>query len=198
MNRAVHPARLRTDDSAILVVDVQEKLLPKIDGAQAVVRNIGFLLDAAKTLNVPALATEQYPRGLGPTVPELASRLPSPLPEKLAFSCCAVPSVTETLRSQGRHNVLVVGIETHVCVLQTILDLLAADFRVFVAVDAVGSRYPIDHATALRRMEQAGVVLCTVETAVFEMTQAAGTPVFKTISALVQERMRLLSSQEKP
>jgi len=180
------------DDSAVLVVDVQEKLLPKIVDAPSLLRNIAFVLDACKLLDVPATATEQYPRGLGPTAPELASRLPSPLPEKLAFSSCAVPSIVAGFREAGRTNILVVGIEAHVCVLQTVLDLIAAEFRVFVAADAIGSRFAVDRDTALRRMELAGAIPCTVETAVFEWTRRAGTPTFKSISALVQERMRAM------
>lgn len=190
------PPRLAVDDTAVLVVDVQEKLMPKILGVEALVRNIAFLLDACKILGVPATATEQYPRGLGPTIPELASRLPSPLPEKLGFSCCAVPSVAAGFRAAGRSNVLVVGIEAHVCVLQTVLDLLAADFRVFVAVDAISGRFSLDQQVALRRVEQAGAVPVTVEAAVFEMTKQAGTPTFKAISALVQDRMKSMSSQD--
>jgi nicotinamidase-related amidase len=189
-----NPIRLRSATAAVLVVDVQEKLMPLIHQGQQVIRNIAFLLDACKVLGVPAMATEQYPRGLGPTVPELAQRLPPGLPEKLAFSCCAVPAVEAALRREGRTTVLVAGIETHVCVLQTVLDLLALDLNVMVAADAISCRYPIDHDIALWRMEQAGAVPCTVEAAVFELTGAAGTPAFKEISRLVQQRMQMLKT----
>lgn len=188
------PSRLSADATYLLIVDVQEKLFPKIRDAEPLRRNIAFLLDACKILEVPATATEQYPKGLGPTIPDLAAKLPSPLPDKLAFSCCAVNSMLEQFRGGGRKTILVAGIETHVCVMQTVLDLLALGFRVFVAVDAVGSRYAIDHETALRRMEQAGAVLCSSEMAVFELTGQAGTPKFKQISLLVQERMKHLAS----
>lgn len=188
------PFRLSADSTYLLIVDVQEKLFPKIREPQRLLSNIHFLLDACKVLEVPATATEQYPKGLGPTLPELAAKLPSPLPDKVAFSCCAVDSMLEQFRGSGRTTVLVSGIETHVCVMQTVLDLLALGFRVFVAVDAVGSRYATDHETALRRMEQAGAVLCSAEMAVFELTGRAGTPKFKQISQLVQERMKNLAS----
>jgi nicotinamidase-related amidase len=184
------PSRLSADATYLLIVDVQEKLFPKIRDAEPLRRNIAFLLDACKILEVPATATEQYPKGLGPTIPDLAAKLPSPLPDKVAFSCCAVNSMLKQFRGSGRKTILVAGIETHVCVMQTVLDLLALGFRVFVAVDAVGSRYAIDHETALRRMEQAGAVLCSSEMAVFELTGQAGTPRFKQISLLVQERMK--------
>ena len=184
------PPRLTAETAHLLVVDVQEKLLPKIRAAAELVRNIAFLLDACRVLNVPASATEQYPKGLGPTAPELASRLALPLPEKVAFSCCAIDSLVERFHAGGRPAILVAGIETHVCVLQTVLDLRALGFQAFVPVDAVGSRFAIDYETALRRMEQAGAVLCTSEMAVFEMTREAGTPRFRQISLLVQERMK--------
>jgi nicotinamidase-related amidase len=183
-----HPTRMSAEDTALLVIDVQEKLLPKIQGADALVRNIAFLVDAAGLVGMPVLATEQYPKGLGATVGELARRLP-PRPDKVAFSCCAVPAVIEAL-NRGRPKVVLAGIESHVCVLQTGLDLLAAGHRVFVAADAVGSRYALDHELALRRLEKAGAVLTTSEACVFEWVGGADHPQFKKISALVQERMK--------
>jgi nicotinamidase-related amidase len=179
-----HPTRMAPAETAVLVVDVQEKLMAKIPGAATLTRNIAFTLDAAKLLGVEVLGTEQYPKGLGPTVSELAQRLP-PRPDKLLFSCCGVPDLTENLRRKGRTRVLLVGIETHVCVLNTALDLLAESFWVYVAVDAVASRYAIDHETALRRMEGLGVIPTTVEAAAFEWTGGAQHPQFKAISALV-------------
>src|SRR5437773_131736 len=139
-----HPTKMSAGDTALLVVDVQEKLMVKIPSAAALIRNIGFLIDAAELAGLPVAATEQYPKGLGPTVPELARRLPQ-RPGKVAFSCCAVPAVADGFRQAGRAKVVLAGIESHVCVLQTALDLLAQDFRVYVAADAVGSRYQIDH-----------------------------------------------------
>ncbi|HJT76281.1 MAG TPA: hydrolase [Gemmataceae bacterium] len=187
----LHPTRMAATDTALLVIDVQEKLLPLIPGAEALVRNIAFLIDAAKLLGLPVLATEQYPKGLGATAAGLRERLPV-RPEKLGFSCCAVPSVVEDLRRGGRPKVLLAGIEAHVCVLQTALDLLAQDFRVYVAADAVASRYPIDQELALRRMERAGAVLTTSETAVFEWTGGAEHPQFRAVSRLVQDRMKAM------
>lgn len=187
-----HPTRLDPATSAILVVDVQEKLMPKILGADRILRNISFLLDAAPLLGVEVFATEQYPKGLGPTVAELAERLPA-RPEKLTFSCCGVPELTGRLKEQARRQIVVVGIEAHVCVLNTVLDLLADGFQVHVAADAVGSRYELDMQTALRRLEGAGAVPTTVETAVFEWTAGAAHPNFKKISALVRERDQRLT-----
>src|SRR5919199_3972381 len=186
-----HPTQMSPADTGLLVIDVQEKLMPKIPAAEAVVRNIAFLIDAARLLDLPVRATEQYPKGLGATLPELARRLPE-RPDKTAFSCCAVPAVVETFRRQARPKILLAGIETHVCVLHTALDLLALDFRVYVAADAVGSRYPQDHEVALRRMEQAGAVLTTSETCVFEWVGGAGHPPVRAVSRLVQGRVKEL------
>src|SRR5438874_705858 len=105
-----HPTQLLALESALAVVDVQEKLIPRIHGADGLVRNIAFLLDAAALLDVPAVATEQYPRGLGPTVAALASRLPQPLPDKVGFSCCAVESFIPDLRSRGKSRIVLTGI----------------------------------------------------------------------------------------
>jgi nicotinamidase-related amidase len=186
-----HPMQMSPSDTALLVIDVQEKLVPRIQGAQAMVHNIAFLIDAARLLGLPVLATEQYPRGLGPTVPELRERLPE-RPDKVGFSACAVPSVVETLHRGARPKVVLAGIETHVCVLHSALDLLGQDFRVYVAADAVGSRYPLDHEYGLRRMEQAGAILTTSETCVFEWAGGADHPKFKDLSRLVQERMQAI------
>ncbi|MBC8352963.1 MAG: hydrolase [Planctomycetes bacterium] len=180
------PELMSRNDTALLVVDVQEKLIPAISRQERVVWNIGRLLDGAKALSVRAVATEQYPRGLGPTVKELADRL-GEIPEKLTFSCGGCPEVFTDLRDAGIFKVLVVGIETHVCVQQTALDLMADGFRVYLAVDAVGSRNELDYETALRRMDSAGATLTTTEAALFEWCDAAGTPEFKQISALVRE-----------
>jgi nicotinamidase-related amidase len=181
------------EETAVLVIDVQEKLMPKIEGADALTRNIAFLIDAARLTGVEVFATEQYPKGLGPTVSELAQRVPQ-RPDKLTFSSCGVPNFTDDLRRKGRSRVLLVGIEAHVCVLNTALDLLAEGFRVYLAVDAVGSRYAVDRDTAIRRLELAGVIPTTVETAVFEWIGGATHPNFKKLSILVQERMKNMSS----
>jgi nicotinamidase-related amidase len=178
-------------DTALLVIDVQEKLVPRILAAETMVKNIAFLIDGARLLDLPVLATEQYPKGLGATVPPLAQRLPE-RPDKVTFSCFTVASVAEGL-GRGRPKVVLAGIETHVCVLQTGLDLLSAGYQVFVPVDAVGSRYALDHEMGLRRLENAGAVLSTSETCVFEWVGGADHPQFKKVSALVQERMKQLT-----
>jgi nicotinamidase-related amidase len=173
-------------DTGLLVVDVQEMLIPLVAGHRRIVWNIRRLLDGAKMLAVAAAATEQYPRGLGPTVPELAQRL-GPIPDKLSFSCGACGELFHEWEQRGLFKVLVVGIEAHVCVQQTVFDLMAAGRRVYVAVDAVGSRAEIDYQTALKRMDSAGATLTTTEATLFEWCAVAGTPQFKAISSLVRE-----------
>ena len=177
---------LNRDDSALLVVDVQAKLLPLIPGQQRLVWNIRRLIDGAKILGVPVAATEQYPQGLGGTAPELAQRLGA-IPSKTAFSCGECGEIFTEWRDKGIWKILVCGIETHVCVGQTVHDLLGEGFRVYVAADAVAARGQFDHDIALRRMDSSGATLTTTEAALFEWCGAAGSPEFKQISQLVKE-----------
>jgi nicotinamidase-related amidase len=180
--------RLRPETSVLVVVDVQDKLLVKIPRKSELVRNIGFLLDVAKLVDVPVRATEQYPKGLGATTAELVRRLPQPVPAKTAFSCCGAENFLEELEMLRRPDVVVVGMETHVCVAQTAFDLLAAGLHVYLPVDALAARGDIDHATALRRLELAGAVPTTVEAAAFEWLGNSAHPKFKDLSRLVIER----------
>ncbi len=180
------PELMNREDSALLIIDTQVKLLELIPERARIVWNIRRLLDAAAALDVPVAATEQYPDRLSPTVPELKPRI-GPAPAKMCFSARVCGEMFEGWRADNRYRVLVCGIETHVCILQTALDLIAAGFESYVAVDAVGARYAIDHDTALRRMESAGVILTTAETAMFEWCQTADRPEFKKISALAKE-----------
>lgn len=190
MQTSRSPELMSTLDTALLVVDMQEKLLPLIDDHARVIWNTGRLIDGANILGVATLATEQYPQGLGPTIRELAERL-SPdgtekIPQKLSFSCRGAGNLFEDLAKRGITKLLVAGIETHVCVQQTVLDALAAGFRVYVAVDAVGSRNTTDREIALRRMDSCGATLTTTEAVLFEWCEVAGTPQFKQISQLVR------------
>ncbi len=184
-----HQFRLKVEDTALLVVDLQEKLLPKIINSDDVARNATFMVKAAKTLGVPVLATEQYPKGLGSTVEPLRGLIEK-VWEKQSFSAVREGGVLDFLKSDARIKVVLVGIEAHICVMQTVLDLLNQGFHVFICVDAVSSRYAIDVKIALKRMQQAGAVLVTSETCVYELLETAANPVFKEISAMVQERMR--------
>ncbi len=173
-------------DTALLVVDVQDKLIGHIPDQETIVWNIGRLLEGGKILGVPAAATEQYPKGLGPTVSSLAKEL-GEIPSKLSFSCASCEKIFDHFAQSGIVKLLVVGIEAHVCVQQTVLDMLASGFRVYLAVDAVGSRHAVDYDFALRRMESAGATLTTTESALFEWCEVAGTTAFKKISELVRQ-----------
>jgi nicotinamidase-related amidase len=188
-----HATLMSPADTGLLVIDVQEKLMPLIPRRGPIIANIAFLLEVASLMKLTVQATEQYPKGLGPTVAALADKLP-PRAEKVDFTCCAVPAVVETFQREARPKVLLVGIESHVCVMQTALDLLAEGFRVYVAADAVGSRHELDHKYALKRLAAAGAILTTVETAAFEWVGRAGTPEFKVLSRLIQERDRTLGT----
>jgi nicotinamidase-related amidase len=176
--------------SVLVVVDVQDKLLVKIPTADSLVRSIAFLLDAAQLFAVPARATEQYPKGLGPTTAELARRLPKGLPTKTAFSCCGAAGSLTDLRGLARPVVVLAGMETHVCVSQTALDLLDAGFTVFLPVDAVASRYAVDHDAAVRRLDRAGAIPTSAEAVAFEWAADAAHPRFKELSKLVIARPR--------
>ncbi|MSR51087.1 MAG: hydrolase [Planctomycetaceae bacterium] len=189
-----HQYRLKVEDTALLVVDMQEKLLPKIMQADEVIRNASFLVNAAKVLGVPVLGTEQYPKGLGPTVEPIRGML-TKVWEKQTFSAVGEGGALEYLKSDARIKLVVVGIEAHICVMQTVLDLLNQGFHVFVCVDAVSSRYAIDVKIALKRMQQAGAIMVTAESCVYEWLETAANPAFKEISAMVQERMRQIGTQ---
>ncbi len=180
--------RLTPETSSLVVIDIQDKLLAKLPRAAELVKNAGFLIDAAGLLDVPVSATEQYPKGLGPTTAEIARRLPTPATSKSAFSCCGAGTFLEELEMLQRPNVVVVGAETHVCVQQTVLDLLAAGLHVVVPADAVCGWGDLDHATALRRMEGAGAIITTAEAVAFEWFRDAGHPKFKQLSQLVVSR----------
>lgn len=181
------PELMNREDSALLVIDVQEKLINLIENRKRIEWNIRRLLDAAAALGVPVAATEQYPERLSPTVQELKERI-GYVPDKLCFSAGVCSEIFEQWQDDSRHRILICGIESHVCVLQSALDLTAAGFEVYIAVDAVGARYAVDHETALRRMESAGVILTTTETASFEWCRTAEAPEFKQISALAKEQ----------
>ena len=185
------PELMNADDTLLCVIDMQERLLPVIPAGATIAWNARRLILGAAALGVEVVATEQYPEKLGGTIEPLASLLATEMStqpaSKTAFSVAACSQLWAGQIEKGRHRVLLCGIETHVCVEQSAYDLQAAGFQVFLAADAVGTRHPIDHEIALRRLESAGVVLTTTEAALFEWCVAAGTPPFKQISQLVKE-----------
>ena len=179
--------QLDRDDAVLLVVDIQERLAVAMAQRERVVANAGHLIAAARLLGVPVLLTEQYPRGLGPTVPELRAALEATTAiEKLTFDCCGEPSFAPALEQTGRATVIVCGMEAHICVLQTVLGLLANGMNVHVAADAVCSRDPENARTALGLLRDAGAVVSCTETVLFQLLGRAGTPEFKAIQARIR------------
>ena len=168
----------------LLIVDMQEKVLPPIPVREQLIANCRKLIDGAKLFGVPVAATEQYAKGLGPTVPELRSLLSDvAIPDKVRFSAVeALGWGFAAERTDDRFKVVVAGIEAHVCVMQTVLDLLAHGYQVYVAADAIGSRAKADWKFALRRMSGSGAVITTTEAILFEWCEAAGSPEFKKLS----------------
>lgn len=179
--------RLHLESTALLVVDVQTKLMPAIDQREAVTSQILRLMDGAEALDVPIVITEQYPQGLGPSIPEIAQRAVKAhcCADKVKFSAFVEP-VRRQLAAVGAQSVIVCGVEAHVCVLQTCLDLMGAGYLAAVVVDAVGSRRRTDKEVALDRLMQAGVLPTTVESALLEWVHEAGTDRFKTILPLIK------------
>lgn len=175
--------RLNPAASLLCVIDVQERLVGVVADAATVVARCRRLADAARLLGVPTILTEQYRKGLGPTVAELADVLPPPI-EKASFSCCGAEGFAATL-PDGVGQIVLCGLETHVCVAQTALDLLAEGYGVFLATDAISSRHPSDHDTALRRLEGAGAVPTTSEAILFEWCGSATHPQFQAVRRLV-------------
>ena len=180
---------IRVKHSCLLVVDIQEKLLGAMHDGDVVIHNVGILLQAAGRLEVPVVASEQYPQGLGPTVAAVAEYFPdassSPV-SKLAFSCAADQGYMDRLLPLKRKHAVIVGIEAHVCVLQTALELTDEGYLCFVVADAVSSRTPEDLMLALERMKANGCEIVTTEMVLFEWLRAAGTEEFREFSKLVR------------
>jgi nicotinamidase-related amidase len=170
---------LERDRAALVVVDVQEGFRPYA-AFEPVASACAKLLDAARILQVPSIVSEQYPKGLGHTAPEVGLR-DEPVIEKSVFSAARA----DGFDLAGRDQAIVCGIETHVCVSQTVHDLLAQGVEVHVPADAVGSRHEIDYRRGLERLERAGAVVGTVEAALFELLERAGTPEFKAVQKLI-------------
>ena len=170
-----------------MVIDIQERLVRAMPKLDEYYHNVGILIKAFRRLGAPVVVTEQYAKGLGPTVPEIADALgESESVEKMTFSCAGEPKYVEELKATGANQAVLCGMETHVCVQQTALDLVAAGYQVHVAADAVRSRKKQDWIFALERMRQAGVIITTTEAIIFEMLVKCGTDEFKDISKLVK------------
>jgi nicotinamidase-related amidase len=179
---------LDKDKSCLLLIDIQEKLTPKVKNHHELIQQCEWLLRLASEMDVPVLVCEQYPKGLGQTIEPLRSQIPVHATiEKVSFSAYRDQHFQHQLHSIHRKQIILTGIETHVCVMQTALDLIQTNYDVFVVSNAVSARHEHDHHIALERMRQAGVQIITSEMIFFEWIKQAGTPVFK---ALTQSFMK--------
>lgn len=179
--------RLSKNHTAGVIIDVQEKLFPHMHHRESLEKNINILIEGLKILEIPLLVTEQYTKGLGFTIPSVQESIGNQSKiEKVAFSCCDSPDFMSHLQNMGKTHVVVAGIEAHVCVLQTVVDLLDNGFRVAVVTDCTSGRKQTDKDIALRRIGQEGAMLSTYESVLFELCRYSGTDQFKSISKLVK------------
>jgi nicotinamidase-related amidase len=179
--------RILKENSIGLIIDIQERLFPHIQDHQTIQKNVELLIKGLELLNVPILVTEQYKKGLGETVEPLAQLIQDyPAIEKMTFSCCDTPQFTEKLELSTKRHVIIAGIESHICVLQTAIDLQERGFHPLVVADCIGSRTHENKSLALIRMQQEGILLSSTEAILFELCRKAGTDTFKAISKLVK------------
>lgn len=179
--------KITSDHSIGLVIDFQEKLVPHMYESQQIIINTGILIQGLKILEIPVIATQQYTKGLGSTVKNLSQYLSGiPKIEKLSFSCCGEPDFMNELRKHRKKFVIIAGIETHVCILQTAADLIESGYKPVVIKDCVSSRKYEDKETAISRIRDEGSIISSCESILFELCQIAGTDKFKAISKLVK------------
>jgi nicotinamidase-related amidase len=182
-----HPNLLHNENALLLIIDVQERFRDHIHDFEGMVENIGKLIEASKILNLPVVITEQYPKGLGKSVPEIRQKLgPNQQFEKTEFSSCQNQDVMDALQKSGRHQIIVCGIEAHVCVNQTVHDLLASNYQVHVVVDAVSSRFFADKELGLAKMYAAGALPSCVEMALLELVADSAAQTFKPVQTLIK------------
>ena len=179
--------RISKEACSGLVIDIQEKLFLHMDQKDELLRKCLILLKGLQVLKVPVMITEQYPKGLGPTLDQVnqAVGLVNPI-EKISFSCCHEPAFVESLEHFKRNTIIICGIEAHVCVLQTVIDLIDSGYKPVVVADCVSSRNGEDKRISLERMQVEGAVITTCESILFELARVAGTDEFKVISGLVK------------
>ncbi len=178
---------LEKENTILLIVDIQDRLAAVMKERDKVVKNNLHLIELAKMIDVPVMVTEQYPKGLGMTVHEIREALPVYHPiEKMTFDCCGQPSFPEALKKQRRSHVVLTGMETHVCVLQTCIGLLKDGLTVHVVQDAICSRTKENWKTGIEFMRDAGAVVTCTETVMFQLLKVAGTEEFKKISKRIK------------
>ena len=178
---------LSVQDSVLVIVDMQERLIPKIYDKQTVISNAITLIKSAGILNIPIIVTEQYPKGLGPTIPEIKDLIVPWQPiDKICFSCFGSSDFSKKLKELKRDNLILCGIESHICIMQTALDGLKSGYSVFFVKDAISSRTKNNKETGFERMTQAGAITTSTEMVMFELLREAGTDKFKQIVSLIK------------
>jgi len=179
--------RISEDNAVALIIDVQERIFPAIAEYEKLEKKLSQLVQGMKILEIPLFVTEQYVKGLGPTIPSLAALFGDlERIEKSSFSCVDEPRFIMNLASSGKEYVIIAGIESHVCVLQTVIDLIGNGYHPVVAEDCVSSRNPNDKKVAIARMQHEGAIVTTCESILFELLRYSGTEKFKAISRLVK------------
>lgn len=179
--------RILKENTAAILIDIQERLFPHMHEGEKLLQNCQKLIDGLQILTVPVLVTQQYTKGLGPTLPSISIKFfDFSFFEKITFSCFDDPSVKDQLKSLNRYFIVLFGIEAHVCVLQTCIDLIENGYKPVVVEDCVSSRNLNDKKTAIGRMRQEGALVTTFESLLFELTRTAGNDVFKRISGIVK------------
>jgi len=180
---------IRADDSCLIVIDMQERLVPAMQAPARTIRNAKVLITAAEALGVPALLTEQYPQGLGATVPELAraaAAAKAAILPKMHFSCMEDADFAAAFKATGRRQAVIAGMEAHICVMQTAVSLMEQGYEVFVVTDATSSRTLESEKACLDRLQACGAGIVTTEMVVFEWLGRAGTPAFKALLPLIK------------
>lgn len=185
-NRGRLEMRIKRDVTVGLVIDIQERLFPHMDQKELLLKKCTILLEGLKLLSIPLVITEQYPKGLGLTVSKISDVVSEASIEKIAFSCCDEPAVMQSPVFKDRKAVIICGIEAHVCVMQTVIDLVAAGYTAVVVEDCISSRSPADKQVAVERMRSEGAMITTCESILFELARVSGTDEFKAISRLVK------------
>jgi nicotinamidase-related amidase len=180
--------RLLAEDTMALVIDFQERLVPVIHNNEELLHNTQILMKGLQTLGIPMLVTQQYTKGIGMTVPVLSEVLGEEFAyyDKITFSCAEDETILQKIEAAGKKNIIICGIEAHICVLQTVIDLIAKGYQVVLVENCVGSRKESDRQVGIKRAVAEGAILTSYESILFELTRVAGTEVFKSISRLIK------------
>lgn len=180
--------RILAEDTMALVIDFQEKLMPVMHKKEELIRNTEILIKGLRTLNIPMIVTQQYTKGIGMTISEITNIFGEDFSyeDKIAFSCMDDETIANKINELGKKNIIICGVEAHICVLQTVIDLIEKGYKVILVEDCIGSRKPNDKIVGVKRAIQKGAIITTYEALLFELTRIAKGDVFKTISKLIK------------